>query len=150
MENLLTDNNNKIDDDVHPMKYQYECAPNMKWAFKNNRNAEEFRRSMLPFYLLKDSQGSEHPMYIEKSTISQHLSEKTSVTFMIYFSKDIIDYMVDISKNLKWMNDDANQMGSNLKKLQTMRDKVKCIPIPNFYLLKTAQSLIDQVTNHLY
>ena len=122
----------------------------MKWAFKNNKNAEEFRRSMLPFYLLKDSQGSEHPMYIEKSTISQHLSEKTSVTFMIYFSNDIIEYMEKVSKNLNWMKEDAKQMGSNPKKLDLMRDKSKCIEIHNFYLLKTAQSLIDQITNQLY
>ena len=29
----------------------------MKWSFKNNPNAEFFRRSMLPFYLLKDDSG---------------------------------------------------------------------------------------------
>ena len=109
----------------------------MKWAFKNNRNAEEFRRSMLPFYLLKDSQGSEHPTYIEKSTISQHLSEKTQVNFTIYFSKDIIDLMCKITKDMKNYADDQNQMG-NLKRLQTIKDKVKKIEIQNFYLLRTA------------
>lgn len=42
----------------------------MKWSFKNNKNAEDFRRSMLPFYLLKDDSGSKHPRYIEQSTLS--------------------------------------------------------------------------------
>ena len=42
----------------------------MKWSFKNNASAEEYRRSMLPFYLLKDDSGAHHPRYIEQSTLS--------------------------------------------------------------------------------
>lgn len=48
----------------------YECSVGMQWSFKNNPNAEEFRRSMLPFYLLKDDSGWQHPTYIEYSNLS--------------------------------------------------------------------------------
>jgi len=48
----------------------YECSANMQWSFKNNPNAEAFRRSMLPFYLLKDDSGWQHPTYVEYSNLS--------------------------------------------------------------------------------
>jgi hypothetical protein len=42
----------------------------MKWSFKNNPNAEAFRRQMLPFYLLQDDSGWKHPRYVELSNLS--------------------------------------------------------------------------------
>ena len=52
----------------------FACSTIMKWSFKNNPNAEAFRRNMLPFYLLKDDSGWKHPRYIEYSNLSQNLN----------------------------------------------------------------------------
>jgi hypothetical protein len=52
------------------IKSSFSYSSIMKWSFKNNKNAEDYRRSMLPFYLLKDDSGSKHPRYIEQSTLS--------------------------------------------------------------------------------
>lgn len=48
----------------------FACSKIMKWSFKNNPNAEAFRRSMLPFYLLNDDSGWKHPRYVELSNLS--------------------------------------------------------------------------------
>ena len=48
----------------------FACSKSMKWSFKNNPNAEAFRRSMLPFYLLNDDSGWKHPRYVELSNLS--------------------------------------------------------------------------------
>lgn len=61
----------------------------MKWSFKNNPNAEAFRKQMLPFYLLKDDSGGKHPRYVEQSTLSQNLSEYTSISLTVYLSREI-------------------------------------------------------------
>lgn len=40
------------------------------WSFRNNPNAEDFRRCMLPFYLLKEDKDWAHPRYIEHSNLA--------------------------------------------------------------------------------
>jgi hypothetical protein len=82
-------------------------SPIMKWSFKNNPNAEAFRRSMLPFYLLNDDSGWKHPRYVELSNLSQNLSENTSVSITVYLSNDIQD---GIDKVLNYINADNNNM----------------------------------------
>lgn len=47
-------------------------------------------------------------MYIEKSTLSSHLSEKTSVSFKIFFSKEIIDYMDQMADGISYFKQEAN------------------------------------------
>jgi hypothetical protein len=122
----------------------------MKWSFKNNKNAEEFRRSMLPFYLLKDDSGSKHPRYIEQSTLSQNLSENTSISLTIYISKDIQKSMENAYTYVK---EDNRGMGLKSKKtLHPSREggQRQVIKMEKFYLLQTAQSLIDQTIQELY
>lgn len=67
----------------------FACSHIMKWSFKNNPNAEAFRKQMLPFYLLKDDSGGKHPRYVEQSTLSQNLSEHTSISLTVYLSREI-------------------------------------------------------------
>jgi len=83
MEQLLNDDNNNKDqnekkgeDPTESKSSTFKCSTVMKWSFKNNHNAEAFRRSMLPFYLLKDDSGWEHPRYIERSDLSSNLFVK--------------------------------------------------------------------------
>lgn len=130
----------------------------MNWSFKNNPNAEAFRRSMLPFYLLKDDSGWQHPTYIEYSNLSQNLCENTSVKIIIYISKKIQE-KIDTAQNYimqdkRNMHQTAGQRGFNRYRKQTMAQKVskndENIVIENFYLLKTAQSLIDQAVEEMY
>lgn len=42
----------------------------IQWSFRNNPNAEAFRRSMLPFYLLKEDKDWTYPRYIEQSNLA--------------------------------------------------------------------------------
>lgn len=44
---------------------------------------------MMPFYLLKDDSGGKHPRYIEQSTLSQNLSDHTTIALTVYLSRDI-------------------------------------------------------------
>mmetsp|Transcript_38153 Transcript_38153/g.58184 ORF Transcript_38153/g.58184 Transcript_38153/m.58184 type:complete len:92 (+) Transcript_38153:329-604(+) len=80
----------------------------MKWSFKNNPNAEAFRRSMLPFYLLKDDSGWKHPRYIEMSNLSKNLSENTSISITIYLSGEISE---GIESVIKYISKDDNNRG---------------------------------------
>ena len=49
------------------------------WSFRNNPNAEAFRRSMLPFYLLKEDLDWVYPRYIEYSDLARNLFEKSFI-----------------------------------------------------------------------
>ena len=60
-----------------------------KWSFRNYPNAEAFRRSMLPFYLLKEDKDSEYPRYIEFSNLALNLCDKTSVKIKVILDQDI-------------------------------------------------------------
>ena len=124
----------------------------MQWSFKNNPNAEEFRRSMLPFYLLKDDSGWQHPTYIEYSNLSQNLCENTSVKITIYISKKIQEKIEATQQNIQYIKQDKRGMnqpggagqraGYNRYRKQTVAAKNtrndQKIVIENFYLLKTA------------
>jgi len=91
------------------------CSHIMKWSFKNNPNCELFRRCMLPFYLLKDDSGTQHPRYIEYSTLSQNLSESTSIDITIYLSRQIQDSIERV--NMYVQNDNmAMGMGAKLRR----------------------------------
>lgn len=94
----------------------FACSKIMKWSFKNNPNAEAFRRSMLPFYLLNDDSGWKHPRYVELSNLSQNLSENTSVSITIYLSNAIQD---GIDRVINYINADNNGMnqGFGLRRL---------------------------------
>ena len=63
-------------DDVSSFEMQNEV---FNWALRNNKNAETFRRSMLPFYLLKEDKDWKYPRYIEFSNLALNLCDKTSI-----------------------------------------------------------------------
>jgi len=107
---------------------------------------------MLPFYLLKDDSGWKHPRYIEMSNLSKNLCENTSITITIYLSKEIRE---GIDAVLKYITKDDNNRtkGALIRKAtkitggisKAVKSKTsQPIEIKNFYLLKTAQSLIEE------
>jgi hypothetical protein len=98
----------------------FACSTIMKWSFKNNPNAEAFRRNMLPFYLLKDDSGWKHPRYIEYSNLSQNLNQNPSVSFTIYVSYEIQE---EIDKVLNYIASDNNNMavGMGISRKQTAK-----------------------------
>lgn len=60
------------------------------WSFRNNPNAEAFRRSMLPFYLLKEDEDSSYPRYGEFSDLPRNLGDKTYIKVKIYLESDLL------------------------------------------------------------
>lgn len=130
----------------------------MKWSFKNNPNAENFRRQMLPFYLLKDDSGTQHPRYIEQSTLSQNLSESTSIDITIYLSRQIQDSIEKV--NAYVLNDNLAMGMTGFQRHQSVmynkKNTIKTgskeripINIKKFYLLNTAQRLIEEVVEEV-
>lgn len=104
-----------------------------KWSFRNNPNAEAFRRTMLPFYLLKEDKDSEYPRYIEFSNLALNLCDKTSVKIKVILDQNIW-HRLQMIKREHGANE-SHAIDSNRPDLG----------FDTFYLLKTARSLIDEI-----
>ena len=129
----------------------------IKWAFRNNPNAEAFRRSMLPFYLLKEDKDYKHPRYIEHSNLAQNLCEKTSVEIIITISLDLRKALKNFVDGAERANKDSIMRRHTIKAAKAgttsqpaVYDADFQIVIPNFYLLKTAKTLIDEATERVH
>lgn len=115
---------------------------------------------MLPFYLLKDDSGWRHPRYIEQSNLAQNLCDKTSLRLIIHISRDIQDgidnvlnYIASDKNNMAQQRSSVIPRGKTIMHKKTKRETRKQwepIEIENFYLLKTAQSLIEETVEMMH
>jgi hypothetical protein len=103
------------------------------WALRNNPNVEQFRRSMLPFYLLKEDKDWKYPRYIEFSNLALNLCDKTSIKVKVILEHKLWIRLQEIKRMF------GNNEDTPIDMLQPE------LGFDNFYLLKTARSLIEEI-----